>query len=295
MKTPQITIGMPVFNDVLFIYKSIKSILSQTFTDFILIISDDGSTDGSQQICEKYVELDSRVKYIRQPKNLGISKNMQYLLSLSETPYFMWAGDDDLMDETYVEKLHDALEKNPDAVSAFGTCAFINEYDDILRMLDFDYTCNGTFKRLMKYIKRSTDFFGYGLFRYESIKDVEFPIWKWPNKNTPYNNIFPTLIYYLAKGPYIHIGGNPIFFKRVKEQKNINHQIIGGGHGLYAVFAYTARRINLVAFSVRQVHHAKNFLFAYFVMHWLVWYWAVIPICTMWTRSTLSFLKRKLK
>ena len=56
-QSPIVTIGMPVFNDVLFIEKSIKSILSQTFRDFILIISDDGSTDGSELICKKYEEL----------------------------------------------------------------------------------------------------------------------------------------------------------------------------------------------------------------------------------------------
>ena len=294
MKTPQITIGMPVFNDVLFIEKSIKSILSQIFTDFILIISDDGSTDGSQQICEKYVELDSRVKYIRQPKNLGISKNMQYLLSLAETPYFMWAGDDDLMDETYVEKLHDALEKNPDAVSAFSTCALIDEYDRVIRVINIDYGEPDRNKRLKYFISNDTDYFGYGLFRTEMIKGVEFPIWWWPNKKTPYNNIYPTLAYYLAKGDYCHVCDNPLFFKRVKTDNNTNHLLIGGGNGLKESIAFWIRKFNVVVFTLRQIRHATGLLCSLRHLPRLFLYWFIAP---SWQQFKLAFnaMVRKMK
>ena len=76
-----ITIGMPVYNDIDFIEESIQSILAQSFVNFKLLISDDGATDGSELICEKYEKLDNRVVYIRQEVNLGISKNMQFLLN----------------------------------------------------------------------------------------------------------------------------------------------------------------------------------------------------------------------
>src|SRR5690554_7612694 len=86
-----ITIGMPVFNDVDFIEESILSVLNQSFSDFELIISDDGSSDGSADICKQYAEKDSRVRYVRQAKNLGISKNMEWLLNQSKNKYFVWA------------------------------------------------------------------------------------------------------------------------------------------------------------------------------------------------------------
>lgn len=286
MKIPQITIGMPVFNDVLFIEKSIKSVLSQTFTDFILIISDDGSTDGSQQICEKYVELDSRVKYIRQPKNLGISKNMQYLLSLAETPYFMWAGDDDLMDETFVKKLYNALENNPDAVSAFSTCALIDEKGEMLKKIDVDYGEPLRDKRLKRFIHNDTDYFGYGLFKTDKISGVEFPVWWWPNKKTPYNNIYPTLAYYLAKGDYSHIYGKPLFLKRVKSSANTNHLLVGSGHGLRESFAFWIRKFNLVVFTSRQLRRASGFGCSLKHLPALLWYWFVMP---SWQQFVLAF------
>lgn len=286
MTTPLLTIGMPVFNDVLFLEKSIKSILSQTFTDFILIISDDGSTDGCQQICEKYVELDSRVRHIRQPHNLGISRNMQYLLSLAETPYFMWAGDDDLMDKTYVEKLYDALEKNPNAISAFSTCALIDENDNIIKGIDIDYGEPDRDKRLKYFICNDTDYFGYGMFRTENISGVEFPVWWWPNKKTPYNNIYPTLAYYLAKGDYVHVYDKPLFLKRVKTNKNTHHLLVGRGNGLSESFAFWIRKFNLVVFTMRQIRHSVGVFCSCRHFPLLFWKWFVVP---SWRQFVLAF------
>lgn len=286
MKDLQVTIGMPVFNDVLFLEKSLKSILSQTFKDFILIISDDGSTDGSELICEKYVELDSRVKYIRQAQNLGISRNMQYLLSLAETPYFMWAGDDDLMEETFVEKLYNALCNNSDAVSAFSTCALIDERDDTIREIDFDYSERDRNKRLEYFIRKDTDYFGYGLFRTDKISGVEFPVWWWPNRKTPYNNIYPTLAYYLAKGDYVHVYDKPLFLKRVKTNKNTNHLLVGQGNGLRESFAFWIRKFNLVVFTVRQIRHSAGFWCSFRHFFALFWFWFVVP---SWQQLLLAF------
>lgn len=283
---PQITIGMPVFNDALFIEKSIKSILSQTFTDFILIISDDGSTDGSQQICEKYVELDNRVKYIRQPQNLGISRNMQYLLSLAETPYFMWAGDDDLMGGTFVEKLYNALENNKEAVSAFSTCALIDEDDNTVKEIDIDYGEPDRNKRLSRFIRNDTDYFGYGMFRTDDISGVEFPVWWWPNKKTPYNNIYPTLAYYLAKGDYVHVQDKPLFLKRVKTSQNTNHLLVGRGNGIGESFAYWIRKFNLVAFTTKQIRHSAGWLCSCRHFPLLFWKWFVVP---SWEQFVLAF------
>ncbi|MBR4582176.1 MAG: glycosyltransferase family 2 protein [Bacteroidales bacterium] len=283
---PQITIGMPVFNDALFIEKSIKSILSQTFTDFILIISDDGSMDGSQQICEKYVELDNRVKYIRQPQNLGISRNMQYLLSLAETPYFMWAGDDDLMVDTFVEKLYNALENNKEAVSAFSTCALIDEDDNTVKEIDIDYGEPDRNKRLRRFIRNDTDYFGYGMFRTDVISGVEFPVWWWPNKKTPYNNIYPTLTYYLAKGDYVHVQDKPLFLKRVKTSKNTHHLLVGRGNGIGESFAYWIRKFNLVVFTTKQIRHSAGWWCSCRHFPLLFWKWFVVP---SWEQFVLAF------
>lgn len=281
-----ITIGMPVYNDKDFIEKSLNSILGQTYSDFILIISDDGSTDGSGEICKKYAENDSRIKYIRQEKNLGISRNMQFLLSKASSKYFMWAGDDDLYEESFIEKHINVLEKNKRIVSAFCTCALIDESGSVINNeINYDYSNPNKFKRLKNFIKNSTDYFGYGVFRREEIVGVKFPVWWWPNKKTPYNNIYPTLCYYLAKGDFAFIKGSPLFFKRVKTEQKTHHLLVGKNNAVKESLAFYIRRLNLALFSFTQIKRAYGLFEALKIYPYLHHYWFVIP---SWRQTKLT-------
>ena len=103
--SPKVSIGMPVYNAESFLKEAIDSILSQTFSDFQVIISDNASTDSTAAICQKYVDQDSRVKYFRNNVNLGVSRNYRAAFErTSETPYFKWAAYDDVLDPQYLEK-----------------------------------------------------------------------------------------------------------------------------------------------------------------------------------------------
>ena len=71
MNTPKVSIGMPVYNGAPFIREAIESLLSQTFTDFELVISDNASTDRTEAICREYAEKNQRIRYVRQSENRG--------------------------------------------------------------------------------------------------------------------------------------------------------------------------------------------------------------------------------
>ncbi|OFX17426.1 MAG: hypothetical protein A2033_07815 [Bacteroidetes bacterium GWA2_31_9] len=274
----KITIGMPVFNDVIFIEKSLNSIINQTYSHFELIISDDGSTDGSEDICKKYADFDSRIKYIRQSKNLGISKNMEFLLGLAKSKYFMWAGDDDILAPTFIEKLIRSLENNPNSISSFCSFSFIDENENNLSgTLNFDYSNKNRIKRLKYFIKNSNDIFGYGVFITDKIKKVEFPIWWWPNKKCPYNNIFPSLCFYLSKGNYVHNNGEPLFFKREKTQINTNYLTSFSSNGLKDTFAFILRRFYLICFSSKMIIKGSTILISLILIPNLLFYWFLIP------------------
>lgn len=273
-----ITIGLPVFNDKTFIEQSIDSILCQTYKSLRLVISDDFSTDGSDNICKNYVKSDSRVEYIRQPSNIGISRNMEFLLSQAYTEYFMWAGDDDVLNEYFVEKMISALEKNPEAIIAFSTFAHIDDYGNkISENLNFDYSESNTRKRVRNFIKNSHDEFGYAVFKTEKIRGVRFPVWHWPNRKCAYNNIYPSLLFYLSKGNYVHVYDEPLFFKRVKSPANTHHQTTFQSNGILETFAFYIRRLNLIHFSIRMMRIAKSRSFALSFYPNLWWYWYAIP------------------
>lgn len=292
--TKLLTIGMPVFNDVDFIEQSIRSIVQQTFTDFMLIISDDGSSDGSAEICKKYANQDDRIVYIRQEKNLGISKNMEFLLNQAETKYFMWAGDDDVYDKNFVKKLIDLLENNADFVSAFSMCALIDEKNNIVTdNIAYDYSNSNAYKRLKYFIKNSSDYFGYGIFKREKIKNVKFPVWWWLNKKTPYNNIFPTLCYYLAKGNFV-LSHEKLFYKRVKTEINTNHLLVGKNNAIKESFAYWLRKFNLFCFSLKSVYKASSLQLALSLTPNLFYYWFVVPSWQQFLLASKSFFTNRL-
>lgn len=291
----QLTIGMPVFNDKDFIRKSLDSLLSQTYTGFELIISDDGSNDGSEDVCREYTLKDKRIKYIRQEKNLGISKNMQFLLSLCQTEYFMWAGDDDLYDPNFINYHIEALKKNPDAVSAFGGCILINEKDEKISTPVFiNYSNPHKYARLRNYIKNSTDYFGYGMFRSAAIIGVKFPVWWWPNRKTPYNNIFPTLCYYLTKGNFAFVDKGVLFYKRVKTENKTNHLLVGENNAIKESFSFWMRKLNLVWFSNEMIRKAGGIWFSVRVFPHLFYFWFVVPSINQFWLAAGSFFRNRL-
>jgi glycosyltransferase involved in cell wall biosynthesis len=112
---PRVTVGLPVYNGEVFLAEAIQSILDQTFTDFEIIISDNASADGTEGICRSFVERDPRVRYIRQPKNLGAAPNFNLLVPLARGEYFKWAACDDLLAPRFLEKCVEALDHAPEA------------------------------------------------------------------------------------------------------------------------------------------------------------------------------------
>jgi glycosyltransferase involved in cell wall biosynthesis len=117
-------IGMPVYNGERFISLAIESLRNQSFTDWKLLISDNCSEDGTQGICEKYCDLDSRITYFRQKQNRGAPANFKFPLDRAESPYFMWAAADDFWHEDFLATCIGLLEKNREAGFAF--CSIVN-------------------------------------------------------------------------------------------------------------------------------------------------------------------------
>src|SRR5262245_38039803 len=94
--SPRVSIGMPVRNGEPFIADAIDSLLAQTLTDFELIICDNASTDRTQEICGEYAAQDARIRYYRNPTNLGPAQNHNKCFELSRGEYFRWHAHDDM-------------------------------------------------------------------------------------------------------------------------------------------------------------------------------------------------------
>jgi glycosyltransferase involved in cell wall biosynthesis len=113
---PEVSIGMPVYNGEKFIAATLDSLLAQTLSDFELIISDNGSTDGTETICRQYALKDPRIRYIRHPINRGAAWNWNYVVHQARGTFLKWASSNDYCDVRMLEKCT-AVLRNDDRVA----------------------------------------------------------------------------------------------------------------------------------------------------------------------------------
>ena len=104
---------MPVYNGERFLRQALDSLLAQDYSNFELNISDNASTDGTAAICEWYCARDPRIRYFRNPTNLGILANWRRAFELASSDLFMWAACDDCWSPNYVRTLVDCLLQQP--------------------------------------------------------------------------------------------------------------------------------------------------------------------------------------
>lgn len=132
MHKPLVSIGMPVYNGEAFLQRTLDSLLAQNYENIEFHISDNASTDGTQDICRSYLTKDRRVHYYRSSKNIGQLPNFQRALELASGDYFMWAACDDSWSANYVETLVQCLLACPNAAFAAGKTLFIDENGRLL-------------------------------------------------------------------------------------------------------------------------------------------------------------------
>jgi len=134
-----VSIGVPVYNGERYLAQALESMRSQTYGNFEVIISDNGSTDRTQEICQKYVCLDSRFRYYRNQANIGVARNFNRVFELSSGEYFKWWAYDDLCAPTYLERCVSVLENEPSVMVCHTMTGIIDQnskligyYDDLL-------------------------------------------------------------------------------------------------------------------------------------------------------------------
>jgi glycosyltransferase involved in cell wall biosynthesis len=125
--SPRVSVGLPVYNGERFLEAAIDSLLGQTSADFELIISDNGSTDGTEAICRRYASIDSRVRYYRSERNRGAAWNHNRVVELASAPYFKWAAHDDICAPAFLERCADVLDREPSVILCYARTVLIDE------------------------------------------------------------------------------------------------------------------------------------------------------------------------
>lgn len=174
-KLPKVSIGLAVYNGERYLDEAIRSILAQTFVDFELIISDNASTDRTEEICKTYKAKDARIRYHRNETNIGGANNENLTFKLSRGKYFRWAAHDDVCGPDLFKRLVQVLDEHPDVVLALSSIMNIDENGDPIGVVkrsnatsgtpsqrfrsltNFNHDCEATYGLIRSDIMRQTD------------------------------------------------------------------------------------------------------------------------------------------
>jgi glycosyltransferase involved in cell wall biosynthesis len=134
---PRLTIGLPVYNGENYLAECLEALLGQTYEDFELLISDNASTDATADICLSYAKRDPRIRYVRQPRNIGLVPNYNFLVDQATGEFFKPACHDDLYARDLLKCCIEALDADPQVALAHSWSAAIDGSGAVLGLLDY--------------------------------------------------------------------------------------------------------------------------------------------------------------
>jgi glycosyltransferase involved in cell wall biosynthesis len=125
--SPKVCIGVPIYNEAAHVEESLLALLAQDYANIEVIVSDNGSNDGTEAICRRIAEQDSRLRYLRQSENRGVIFNFEVVKREADSDYFMWASGHDLWSPGLISQCVAVMESDPNVVLAHGTCHWIDD------------------------------------------------------------------------------------------------------------------------------------------------------------------------
>ena len=252
--SPLICLGLPVYNGEKFVGDAIRSILVQDHKNFELIITDNASTDSTEKICREFAASDPRVRYVRNQRNLGAGPNHNLAFELSRGKYFKWCACDDRISENFLSACLAALEKDTDAILAYGITQTIDEDGRLVplvgRMMKAREDSNDPGLRFKKdLIDRATNFEIFGLIRSDALRKTTM--------HRPYYGSDKALMTELALlGKFVFVPGI-VFYNREHKDRSIN---IKDKHVL-ANWQDTAAQTNGRPVALQRIEHLIEIAF----------------------------------
>jgi glycosyltransferase involved in cell wall biosynthesis len=168
---PRITIGVPTYNREKLLLDCLTNISQQTYGDYIVLISDNASTDRTAEIVKDFASKDHRFRYIRQETNIGPLLNFNAVLKAANTPLFIWRADDDLWPPDYLEKLVATMDANPEAKLAVAKVLADRMDGTKRRVINYNSFDTKLFSRMRRLLHYHPCWI-YGLFERTSLTEI---------------------------------------------------------------------------------------------------------------------------
>lgn len=173
-----VVIAIPAYNEERFVLETLRSVQSQTHGDFLAVISDNGSTDNTAEICRTFCQADGRFALIAQPINLGANLNFKWLIENTSSPYFMWLGAHDLVSTDFLEKHLSALNGDLTLSLSYSNIRCINQVSEFINEKDggnYHRIAGTPAQRYRRTLKRMGPAEAFNsLFRRAALQGIEF-------------------------------------------------------------------------------------------------------------------------
>ena len=273
---PVVSIGLAVYNGELYLERAIDSILAQTFEDFELVICDNDSSDRTEAICRAYAERDSRIRYYRNPTNIGGVNNENKTFALSRGKYYRLMAHDDRLAPDLIAKSVVVLEQNPDVVLCYSDTMVIDSSDRQIKIIETNIgqgleAC-GRFCQLVS--REHSCEATYALMRSQVLKNIDLQF--------NYSDSDRSFLAELSLQGRFYKINEPLFYKRYHPQRSIEvysdrykrmawfHPEINEDRLPYfCYFMYWRQVFHLMRIVCRAPLDWKNRLFCY--RHIVVW------------------------
>lgn len=131
--TARVSVGLPVFNGTPFLAEALRSLREQTYEDLQIIVSDNASTDATEEICRAAAAEDPRITYVRNRRNFGFVHNFNQVFRLSNGEYFTWAAADDIRRPAFIAACVERLDDDPTLALVCPRATAIDEHGDRVR------------------------------------------------------------------------------------------------------------------------------------------------------------------
>ena len=169
---PPVSVGLPVRNGMPYIIECLNSIREQSFGDFDLLVCDNASTDGTEEVAREAVLADPRIRYLRVESDSGASANFNRCFARTDGGLFTWVASDDRFLPGYLEQTVDHLKAHPDHAMCVPAVKFIDEAGIASGVLCQPVNLSSPYveQRLSSYLDRRSWFMVYGLIRREALE-----------------------------------------------------------------------------------------------------------------------------
>ncbi|MDF2884761.1 MAG: glycosyl transferase [Clostridiaceae bacterium] len=232
----EISIVVPVYNVEKYLDKCISSILQQSFTDFELILVNDGSNDNSGSKCDEYKHIDSRIKVIHQ-ENQGLSSARNIGIEASQGNYITFIDSDDFIHPKMLEILYNNILEDKADISTCGYELFYEGKEVLEKSIDNNITLYTNIQAVKKIVEKSESIMIIAcckLYRRSLFHDIYYPVGKYhEDEFVTYKLLYKSikivvtdakLYYYLQRSN--SITGSNYSIKRLEKLEALEQAII---------------------------------------------------------------------